>query len=233
MPLTKNLPREIRIGFVRKVYSILTVQLMVTVAIAAPIAMQSFKWVQAHAWISLVAMCLYLVVACGMVCARSLMRTFPFNYIMLFTLTGALSIMVGFSSAAYTWQSVLLAAGLTTCVVAALTIYAWTTKTDFTGFGPYLMMALFTLIVFGIAISIMSMFGLNFKPLMLLYDALGVLLFSGYLIYDTQLVIGEMGGHQVEFSIDDYCMAAIQLYLDIINLFILILQLLGERRDSS
>mmetsp|Transcript_1 Transcript_1/g.3 ORF Transcript_1/g.3 Transcript_1/m.3 type:complete len:248 (+) Transcript_1:96-839(+) len=230
--LSKDLPKEIRMGFVRKVYALLSIQLLATVVIAAPIAMHSIAWVQGHAWVPVMAVGLYIAVTCGMMCAPGVMRTFPANYIVLSIITLALSIMVGFISATYTWQSVLLAAALTTAVVLSLTLYAWTTDTDFTGFGIYLVMACFTFFIFGVGIMILGMFGVHFKFLTIAYDALGVLLFCGYLIYDTQLLIGENGGHKVEFSIDDYCMAAVQLYLDIINLFLLILEMVGERRGN-
>merc|ERR1719188_1974178 len=56
----------------------------------------------------------------------------------------------------------------------------------------------------------------------------GVLLFTFYIIYDTQLIVG--GTDRRQFGIDDYAFAALSLYLDIINLFLYILQLFGERR---
>ena len=62
----------------------------------------------------------------------------------------------------------------------------------------------------------------------LVYCVAGALLFSFYLIYDTQLIIG--GNHKHHFSIDDYCMAAINLYIDIIQLFLWLLQIFGKRR---
>ncbi|PNH10289.1 Protein lifeguard 1 [Tetrabaena socialis] len=57
---------------------------------------------------------------------------------------------------------------------------------------------------------------------------LGVLLFSLYLVFDIQLL---MGGHKYALSPDEYVFASLNLYLDIINIFLYLLQLLGERRD--
>merc|ERR1712232_1169113 len=121
--------------------------------------------------------------------------------------------------------------GITLLIVAGLTIYAWTAKTDFTGLGPYLMAGLLAFILFGFTLSIMSWFGLHMKPIAMAYHFCGVLLFSFFIIYDTQLILGEWGGHSEQFSVDDYCFAALNLYLDIINLFLQILRLLGEERD--
>ena len=64
-----------------------------------------------------------------------------------------------------------------------------------------------------------------------LYLLAGVLIFSLYIVYDTQTIVG--GEHKnLQFDMDDYVLAALVIYLDIINLFILLLQLLqGGRRD--
>merc|ERR1712039_1155852 len=94
---------------------------------------------------------------------------------------------------------------------------------DFTGFGIYLLVALVVLIIGG--------FVLMFFPSPLgqkIYSIFGTLLFSFFIVYDTQLIVG--GKHKKhQFSVDDYVFAAINLYLDIINLFLLLLQLFGSR----
>ena len=81
------------------------------------------------------------------------------------------------------------------------------------------MMVLMVLIIFGIV----TIFWRN-PIVQLIYACLGALLFSIYLIYDTQLVIGK---GTFSYSLDDAYLAAIQLYLDVINLFLFILQILG------
>jgi len=53
-----------------------------------------------------------------------------------------------------------------------------------------------------------------------MYCGCGALLFSFYIVYDTQKMLGSYGGHKVQFSVDDYCFAALNLYLDVINLFL-------------
>jgi FtsH-binding integral membrane protein len=56
---------------------------------------------------------------------------------------------------------------------------------------------------------------------------IGIFIYSLYIIYDTQLIIGQVG---CEYNIDDYCLAALNLYIDIIYLFIKILQLIGGHK---
>jgi len=227
----KELSIDFRKGFVGKVYGILCVQLLLTVAIAAPIATQSVVWVQSHAWIMYASLAGMIACMCVMLCCAPVLRKYPQNYIFLFVFTCIMSVMVGFTSAMYTWQSVLLAAGATVLIFLLLSCYAWFTTTDFTGFGPYLFAALSVLMVFGMLIMIMSYCGIVVQWMMMVYDILGVLLFSFYIVYDTQLMLGDWGGHKLQFSLDDYCFAALTLYLDIINMFLFLLSMLGGRKN--
>ena len=59
------------------------------------------------------------------------------------------------------------------------------------------------------------------------YCAMGVILFGMYLVYDTQLICGK---HKLKLSIDDYIIAALILYIDIIQIFLYILEILGRAR---
>ena len=61
-----------------------------------------------------------------------------------------------------------------------------------------------------------------------LYCCVGVMLFGFYLIIDTQMI---MGGRQVELSIDEYVLAAMLLYIDIIQIFLYLLKILGGNRN--
>jgi FtsH-binding integral membrane protein len=93
------------------------------------------------------------------------------------------------------------------------------TKTDLTGCGPYLMIFCLILIVFGIVAIFWR------DPIVhLIYSCLSALLFSIYLIFDTQLVLGK---GKYSYSLDDAYLAAIQLYIDIIEIFLQLLQILS------
>merc|ERR1719401_386694 len=168
---------------------------------------------------------------CVFICRPDLMRKSPTNYILLGLYTSAMGIMVGFISAQYTQESVLIALGITCLVVVGLTAFACQTKYDFTGMGPYLFCAGLALFAFGFMLSIAAMFNPTsqaFQTLRLLYACAGALLFSMYIVFDTQMIIG--GKHKHQFGIDDYAMAAISLYIDIIQLFLFLLEIFGERR---
>merc|ERR1719265_630420 len=169
----------------------------------------------------MLSMIVTMATLCAMSCCRDVCREYPKSY----------CILIAFISSQYTAGSVTICVGVTAAIFMGLTIYAWTTKTDFTGFGPYLFGALMAFMMFGFIMGIMSMFGVYMPQLMMMYNFCGVLIFVMYIIFDTQMILGEMGGHQFQFSIDDYVFAALTLYLDIINLFLYLLQLFGQRKD--
>lgn len=221
---------EIRLGFVRKVYGILSAQLLLTVVIAAPFSLLSVNWIAGHVWVLYASIIALLACACGMVCCGQKLRQYPQNYIFLFIYTAIMALVVGFVSAIFTWQSVLLAAGIAMLTFILLSVYAWLSKVDFTGFGPYLFAAMCVLLLFGIALCILNLCGIFIHWLTIVYDIIGVLLFSFYIIFDTQLMLGEYGGHKEILSVDDYAFAALKLYLDIINVFMFLLSLFGRRR---
>mmetsp|Transcript_97225 Transcript_97225/g.299734 ORF Transcript_97225/g.299734 Transcript_97225/m.299734 type:complete len:242 (+) Transcript_97225:98-823(+) len=229
-PSVKNAAVEVRRGFIRKVYGILSVQLLLTVLVALPFQWVSKRWLVANQWLLWLSVVMTMVTICAMTCCQEVTRKFPTNYVLLFTFTAFEGCTVGFFCAHYTWQSVLLAAGITVLILLGLTAYAWTTQTDFTGMGVYVLAAVMTLCMFGLVLAILSMCGIHVKWMTMLYNIIGILIFVFYIIFDTQLILGEYGGHKNQFSIDDYVFAALNLYLDIIQLFLHILQLLGDRR---
>jgi len=180
-----------------------------------------------------VAMATTIGVMCIFMCAPHLMRKSPENYIILAVFTVAESILVGFISAQYTTESVLIIVGVTALVVLGLTLFACQTTYDFTGMGPYLVCALMVMMGMSFVLMLGSMMGLGgspaFRAMNLALAGFGAFLFSCFIVHDTQLIVG--GKHaKRQFSIDDYVPAAISLYMDIINLFLYLLQLFGNRR---
>jgi len=222
-------PPYVRSQFVRKVYTILTFQLMLTVAIAAPIAIKLGKyWVVQNMWFYYLCMFATIGIMCCAACKQDSFRKFPSNYIMLFLFTAFESGLVGCIVSLYKVDSVILALATTVIIFTGLTFYACTTKTDFTGAGPYLFAALMCLMGISFVVFFMSIFFTIPSWVNTAYAAIGALIFSFYIVYDTQLIVG--GRHaKTQFSVDDYCFAALNLYLDIINLFIMLLQLMGDR----
>jgi FtsH-binding integral membrane protein len=162
----------------------------------------------------------YFITAILILCCK-LGRVTPINYVLTTIFTLCLSTMVGFIAAQYEPQVVTAAAVCTAGMVIGFTTYAYTTKSDFTVFGP-------ALFVIGFAFVFILPFFFIFagRTMHLIYALLGVILFSFYLLFDTQLILG---GKRYEISIDDYIMAAMILYLDIINIFLQLLKIFGNK----
>jgi len=217
---------EVRAGFIRKVYGILSAQLFLTAVVAFPIQQMDHTWIVQHSQYVQMAMMISLAAVIGVsCCCTQLARTVPYNYMFLLLVTVCEAVIVGFVSAMYTAQSVLMAVALTAGIFFGLTVYAMTTKTDFTGMGGYLTAAVMGMFM----TSFLCMF-FPYSPMMQkLMGGFGAILFSCYIVYDTQLICG--GKHaKHKFGVDDYVFAALNIYLDIINLFLYLLSLFGERR---
>jgi len=118
-------------------------------------------------------------------------------------------------------SAVLIAAGITTCIVLALTAYALQTKYDFTTHGGVLVGLLVALLVCGL----IKVFLPHSKTLEIVYAGGGALLFSAYLVWDVQRL---MYGKESQIGVDDYVLAAISIYLDILNIFLNVLRILQE-----
>lgn len=236
-PLSELTEARVRHGFIQKVYSLLCGQLLVTIAIGAGMMRLGQAWVVANPTLLTIVLFGSFVITtgvlCTMACYPQLTRKSPQNYLLLALFTFGQSLLVGFISLQYTQESVLVALGLTVLVVFGLTLFACQTTYDFTGLGVYLFAASLVLLGFGFTLSIASMLGAGgsaaFSTLRLVYAAGGALLFSFYLIYDTQKIVG--GKHAYQYGIDDYVMATLTLYIDIVNLFLFLLQIFGKRRD--
>ena len=220
--MNNNWSQTVRIGFIRKVYGILSFQLLFTVIMCIiSCTSRSFALFQinnvALLWLSIIGS---IIVSLCIICVKSLARTTPTNYILLGLFTFFESYLVSAICSTSDPKIVLMAAAMTCTVVLALTIYACTTKTDFTLMGGMLFVLGCVLFLFGI----FAMFSQN-KIVHIIYSCLGVILFGFYLIYDTQLIVGQKSN---ELDIDDYILGAFMLYTDIISLFLHILSLLKE-----
>jgi len=186
---------------------------------------------QLQTWLT-TCMVLTIVFVIGITCCEKCARQVPTNYIVLFSFTLCEAIVLSITCLFVDAAAVGLAAAMTAAVTAGLTAYACTTKTDFTGSGPYLVGALLALVFCGFIGSMFSMM-YHIPWLQNLYAGAGCLLFSMFIVYDTQLIMGGTDAHgeprKVQLELDEYVFAALNLYLDIINLFIYILQFLNNR----
>ncbi|MFC7065618.1 Bax inhibitor-1/YccA family protein [Brucella rhizosphaerae] len=125
----------------------------------------------------------------------------------------------------YTGQSVVRTFFVTAASFGALSLYGYTTKRDLSAMGSFLMMGLFGLII----ASVVNIF-LGSTALQFAISVIGVLIFAGLTAYDTQS-IKEMyyEGDASDTQGRKIVMGALRLYLDFINMFMFLLQFMGNR----
>jgi len=223
----------IRQGFVKKVFGLLGVQLAVTSAIIAFFSLYEpvTKYVDVqnesgHPWVFMTATFVSFACILSLACFPHQARVYPNNYAFLGVFTLAESVLLGVVCAAFTASSILIAGAVTSLITLGLVAFAFTTKRDFTGAGPYLFMALWCLILYGFMLSFIPALRSSMQTA---YSFIGVVIFSFYIVYDVQLIIGGKH-HKYRFGIDEHVFATLNIYLDVINLFIRILQMFGDRR---
>jgi len=223
----KPLLEAARPKFVQKVLAIVAIQLLGTI-IMSGLVMHSQKlqlFYARHSGLFIFLSILAVVIEIVLVCIKTIARKVPINYILLMSFTFCESAGVSFICMQYETKSVIFALFLTFGIVLSLAIYSFTTKSDFTIMGSAICILGWALFGFGI----LSLFFKN-EFMYNLYLVGGIILFSCYLIYDLQLIIG---GKRCELSLDDYILAAMMLYIDIIVLFIKILELFGKKKDKK
>ena len=140
------------------------------------------------------------------------------------------SILMGMSLASifviYTGTSIARVFFITSGVFGAMSLYGYTTKRDLTGWGSFLFMGLIGIII----ASVVNMF-LASSALMFAISVIGVLVFVGLTAYDTQNIKNMYAeSDSVAVTSKKAIMGALKLYLDFINLFIMMMHLFGARR---
>jgi len=128
----------------------------------------------------------------------------------------------------YTHTSIVRVFFITAASFGALSLYGYTTKRDLTGVGSFAIMGLF-----GILIAMLVNAFLGSTMMQFIISVIGVLVFSGLTAYDTQRLKNDyiygyasQGGDIAERAA---ITGALSLYLNFINLFTFLLQLLGQR----
>ncbi|HEY4029583.1 MAG TPA: Bax inhibitor-1/YccA family protein [Caulobacteraceae bacterium] len=134
---------------------------------------------------------------------------------------------LGFIGLIYTGASIASTFLISAASFGALSLAGYTTKKDLTGFGSFLIVGLFGLII----ASVVNIF-LHSSMMYFIINVLGVFIFAGLIAYDTQRLkttYYQLGGNQAGLGVaTNY--GALSLYLDFINLFLFLLRIFGGRR---
>ncbi|XP_017281904.1 glutamate receptor, ionotropic, N-methyl D-aspartate-associated protein 1b (glutamate binding) [Kryptolebias marmoratus] len=216
--------KSIRRAFIRKVYLVLTAQLLVTFGFVAIFTFvdEVKVYVSRNLWTYLLSYGVFLVSICVISCCGNVRRRHPWNLVALSILTLSMSYMVGVIASFHDTESVIMAVGITAVVCFTVVVFSMQTKYDFTSCYGVLFVCLIVLIVFSILCIIFQNIVLQ-----IVYAGLGALLFTGFLAVDTQLLLGNK---ELALSPEEYVFAALNLYTDIINIFLYILAIVGRAR---
>lgn len=127
----------------------------------------------------------------------------------------------------YTMSSIASTFLITAGTFATMSIIGYFTKTDLTGFGRIMMMALV-----GVIIASVVNYFMNSSTLYWITTYAGILIFTGLIAYDTQKIkeMNIIGNEGTDEDKKEAIMGALTLYLDFINLFLLLLRLFGSRK---
>uniref|UniRef100_A0A8D0BXR8 Transmembrane BAX inhibitor motif containing 1 n=1 Tax=Salvator merianae TaxID=96440 RepID=A0A8D0BXR8_SALMN len=219
--------KKVRHTFIRKVYSIISLQLLVTVAIVAVFTFVDpvSTFVRRNIAVYYSSYAVFLVTYLVLVCCEGPRRRFPWNLILLSVFTLAMGFMTGTIASAHNTKAVLLAMLITAIVSITVTIFCFQTKVDFTSCTGLFCVLGIVVMVTGIITAIV----LSFKYiywLHMLYAAIGAIAFTLFLAYDTQLVLGN---RKHSISPEEYVYGALKIYTDIVYIFTFLLQIVGSR----
>ncbi|CAM9496674.1 unnamed protein product [Ectocarpus sp. 12 AP-2014] len=226
---------ESRVGFMKKVYLTLSIQLVYTGLVCA--AMRGYRdailgVLFGHGNVPQILFFISTFVT--IISTHTIMwknpelrQSFPRNLPLLTAYTTAWALYVGVFSLMFTKGSVMRAVVQSAFVVGSLTAYAFRTnpKHELTQFGAGLYSA-------GNALSLFCLMKIFFfrghRASDLALSCLATLFFSLYLVFDTYRIIGGKHRQSSMFSVKDWAMAAMELYQDIMQIFLHLLSIFGE-----
>jgi FtsH-binding integral membrane protein len=215
---------KLRRKFIIKTLIIVAIELMITTAMCFISLYTSFGTFQLNntdlLLLSLLLSFLPLILlACGM------FREYPYNYVFLFVFvfffSYSISAIVSFY--AYTQSTLLigLALGITVLIIIVCIMIAMFSKTDFGSWIFYLSISLIVIIFFSILVPLQA-----FPITNTVVTCLCILIFSFYLVADIQRLTGKS---KYSYKKDEYIIAALDIYLDIISIFLELLDLLSKK----
>ena len=207
-----------RATFVKQTYQLLAASLLAATA-GAYIGTNSASLLSGGAyWIAVIAefACLFGLMFARKNAKLALILLFAFTFISGLVLGPTLARYIGAGMGNVITQAFLM----TTVAFGGLSVFAMNTKRDFSAMGKFLFIALIVIVV----ASLINIF-VGSSMLSLAVSGAGALIFSAYILYDTQNII--------RGAYDSPVLAAVSLYLDILNLFISLLHILGALNSNK
>uniref|UniRef100_A0A1B6KGI1 Uncharacterized protein n=1 Tax=Graphocephala atropunctata TaxID=36148 RepID=A0A1B6KGI1_9HEMI len=221
----------VRSKFVRKVYLILSVQLGFTTVFNIPFLYMDNvqEFIYDYSWVVFVALAVFVVPYFMLVCCESTRRSFPTNTILLLIMTIGMAGVCGFVTAKLDTEVVFYAFLLTVVVTLSITVLAIFCPFDFTSCQMVMCVVFIVLTVFAMIAAVIVIVT-HSRIVNLIYAGICVILFSLFLIFDTQAIIG---GRRVSLRPDEYILGAIQIYVDVVEIFLNFLELIGACTEND
>ncbi len=216
---------EIQKKFLTRVFSIVFAQVLVTGLVMAGLRASPMVVFSIVRRLGYAAFLLPMIPLFWLQFSHSARMSAPLNYILLTSFTLLQGVALGAATLPFPTQLVLRAAAATAIATGGLTTYALTTRRDFTARGGMLTTGLITLLAMGIMQGIMGG-----SWLAAVHSSFGILLFCGFLVYNVQLMMG--GGKKLQLRPDEHILGAITIYVDIINLFLYLLNSMSRSENS-
>ena len=228
--IDSSIKASVRKGFIRKVYGILSIQLLITFGAVILCQAKPIKYYIVHNMalssnLLIISSSLFIIFFLILACCRGISRRVPYNYLFLLGITLCEAILCSITASLYSFQIVSSALLLTIVSTLAITLYACNTKNNF----AVCRIGLYVILSQMLTIGIISVF-FRIKALYTFYTFCSTILVGIYLVYDTQLILAKLG---TGYSIDDYIFASLEIYMDIIRLFLLILKILGNNSHRN
>ena len=213
-------------SFMLRVYNYMAVALFLTGVVAfgvstneslmATLYGSSLKWVVMFAPLGLVLF----------FSARIHRMSFASAQMLFWVYAATVGLSIGWIFVMYTGQSVARVFFISAGTFGLMSLYGYTTQRDLSGMGSFLMMGLLGIFLASIVNLFMKSSALSFAV-----SVIGVLVFVGLTAYDTQMIRqGYLEADDADTVGKKALMGALHLYLDFINLFMMMLRLFGDRR---
>ena len=214
---------NVQTNFIRRIYTLLCLQLALTCTMCYVFyTVDSIKnYVLSSNWLlwSSIIMAFAFLIIGSPPCYGN---QHPTNIFALLGFTLCESYMVGYTCLFYNSELVIMACGITLSTFMGLTFYVMYTKKDFNFLSAGLSSSLWIIIIGGIV----SVFLPDIPIFNLSMAVLGCIVAVGYILYDTSEIVNRM-------EIDEYVFACMSLYIDILMLFLNLLQLLtGGKKEN-
>ena len=197
-----------RLAFLKKVYGLLALSLL-SATLGALFGQRLSPGLMLPLFIAEIALIFF---------AMAVRRKPVWNVVALFAFTTVSGLTQGPVTLVYGVQAVEQSLLLTVLIFGALTLYVMTSKRDFSFMAGFLITGLVVVLIG----TLLNAFFFQSPATEFIISGAGVLLFSGFILYDTSNILRH-------YEVEDYTSATLALYLDILNLFLFLLRFLNSR----